>query len=152
MHSEEATTLFLDLYASIYRLSYRRRNPRSPRPSGEALALLQHLRDSGPLTVTEAARHFDRSQAAISERVQRLIGRGLLESHADQRDRRRHLVWLTERAEELLTVELEVLSRERVERAMEAMSDGDREGLIRSLEGLVCAIGREARDTDTRSE
>ncbi len=152
MHPEEATALFLELYATIYRLSYRRRDPRSPRPSGEALALLQHLRDSGPLTVTEAARHFDRSQAAISERVQRLIARGLLKSHADQRDRRRHLVWITERAEELLSVELEVLCRERIERAMEAMSDREREGLIRRLEGLVSAIGREAQDTDSRGE
>jgi len=136
MDAREAAREFADLYSTIYGLLYRRRDPRAWRPSGETLAMLQHLRDSGPLTVTEAARHFDRSQAAISERIEGLVERGLLDRIQDERDRRRHFVWLTEAGEELLRSEFEVLSSESLTGALQRLPPEERESLIRSTRAL----------------
>ena len=137
MNAEDAASHFLLLYGEVHRLSYRRRDPRSKSRSGEALAMLQHLRDSGPLTVTEAALHFDRSQAAISERVRSLVADGLVERVPDRRDRRCHLVWITEKGERLLETELDVLSRETITRGMNGMGAKERDRLIETLEALV---------------
>jgi len=130
---------FGQLYAEAYRWFHRRRDPRTRRPSGEALALLQHLRDAGPLTVTEAARHFARSQAAMSGRFERLLRRGLLERAEDARDRRRHIVWLTPGAEELLRVESEVLSSGLLAKAARRMKATDRAALVRGMRALLAA-------------
>ncbi len=136
MDATETAKTFAELYSAIYWHAYRRRDPREQRPSGEALAMLQHLRDSGPLTVTEAARHFDRSQAAISERIERMLERGLVERIQDERDRRRHFVWLTEAGEKLLRVELEILSGELLVRAARRMQATDRAALIQGMRAL----------------
>lgn len=145
MDGTETATVFAELYPEVYRRMYRRRDPRKPRPSGEALAMLQHLRDSGPLTVTEAARHFDRSQAAISERVERMIGRGLLARIEDERDRRRHFLWLTRKGEDLLRAESQVLSTDLVRRATARMDAADRVALIRGMRALLDASREDAR-------
>jgi DNA-binding MarR family transcriptional regulator len=146
MDANQTADMFADLYTSIYRHTYRRRDPRETRVSGETLAMLQHLRDSGPLTVTEAASHFDRSQAAISERIERLIERGLVTRVSDERDRRRHLIWLSEAGEELLSLEREVLSSELLLRATKRMSVADREALIEGLRAFIAASVAAARE------
>lgn len=99
--------------------------------------MLQHLRDSGPLTVGEAALHFDRSQASISERFERLLEAGLVLRLVDERDRRRHLVWLTPAGEELLHRETRVLSPELLERALEQLRPVRREELLRGMRALI---------------
>ncbi len=142
--------MFGDLYAEAYRHLHRRRDPRQRRPSGETLALLQHLRDTGPLTVTEAARHFDRSQSAMSERIERLLRRGLLDRVRDERDRRRHFIWLTAAAEELLRDERDVLSRKLLLRAARRMGSADRAALLRGMRALIAAAGADARATARR--
>lgn len=131
---------FLDLYADVYRHAYRRRDPRAPRISGEGLAMLEHLRDSGPLTIGEAARHFDRSQSSISERFRRLAERGFVESIPDERDQRRHLLWLTPAGEARLRAELDVLSREALAGAVARMEPNDRRALLDGMRALVRAV------------
>ena len=74
-----ATAEFVGLYADVYDRCYPRRSPREPALSTEGLMLLRHLEGAGPLTVQEAAAHFDRSQAATSEMIERLVRRELLE-------------------------------------------------------------------------
>ncbi len=148
MDATETAREFAELYPTVYRRMYRRRDPRESRPGGEALAMLQHLRDCGPLTVTEAARHFDRSQSAISERIERMVARGLLLRIEDERDRRRHFVWLSEKGEELLRVEREVLSPELLARATQGMTADDRAALIKGMRALVDSSRREASQTD----
>jgi DNA-binding MarR family transcriptional regulator len=147
MDAEETARTFAELYAAIYRYTYRRRDPREPRASGEALAMLQHLRDSGPLSIAEAARHFSLSQSSISERIRRLTDRGFVESIPDERDRRRHLVWLTEAGEELLRVEFRVLSPEFLEGATRRMRAADRASLIKGMDALLGAARAHARET-----
>lgn len=78
------------LFGRIYLHLHPRRGPGEYRPSGESLAILRHLAVSGPLSISEAAAHFDRSQAATSELVERLIRRGLVARQPAPRDRRRH--------------------------------------------------------------
>ena len=70
------------MFPETYRCFYRRQDPRKWRPSPETIAVLEHLAVSGPLTVTEAARHFDRSQSAMSEMFDRIIALDLLKRMA----------------------------------------------------------------------
>src|SRR6266545_526020 len=85
------------LWPAIYLPLHTRTEPRARRyrPTPESLGVLTHLAASGPLTVTEAARHMRRAQSVMSDIVTRLERRGLLERMRDERDRRRVLVWLT---------------------------------------------------------
>ena len=66
---------FAELFPEVYARFARRWEPEEYRPSHEANAILQHLAGSGPLTVMEAAAHFDGSQAATSELLNRLQAR-----------------------------------------------------------------------------
>lgn len=145
MDARDAAAEFGDLFAEVYRHCYTRRSPRDPGVSPESLALLHHLFDAGPLTVKEASAHFDRSQAAMSEMIQRLIERGLLDKIEDERDRRRHLVWLTEEGRAVATRERQPLSTELVAAAMAIMADEDREQLVQGMRRLVQAAAEHAQ-------
>ncbi len=133
----KAADSFAELFSQLYLRLYQRMDPRVWRPSQEALLVLHHLATTGPLTVKEAARHFDRSQAATSELIARLINRGLLAKMADERDRRRHMVWLTDEGHELLRRTTQVLSPDLLESALGHLAPKDREQLIRSLRSLL---------------
>lgn len=127
-------------FASTY-LRFHRRVPHPGyRPSREALAVLRHLRNTGPVTVSEAAEHFRRSQAATSEVLGRLVDRGLLERVPDERDRRRTLVWLTSTGQDVLEREEQVLSVDLLEHAFRQMAPDDREQLVRGLEALLATV------------
>lgn len=132
-----AADSFADLFSQLYLRLYQRMDPRVWRPSQEALLVLHHLASTGPLTVKEAAQHFDRSQAATSELIARLMRRGLLAKMTDERDRRRHLVWLTDEGHELLRRTTQVLSPELLENALTQLTPEAREQLIRRLRGLL---------------
>jgi|GEM_PF-246028 len=74
MKHDDLATWIAQLHPQVYhRLHYRWRKAEY-RPSTESLAMLNHLAISGPLTVTEAAQHFDRAQSAMSELIDRLYG------------------------------------------------------------------------------
>ena len=133
-------------YSRLYLFFYRRRDPRGYRPRPEALAVMEHLSATGPLTVTEAALHLDRSQSSVSELIDRLVQRGLLERIADERDRRRTLVWLSQVGRELLEAERHVLNAKLVARALELMPPKQREHLTEGLQALIDAAGRAARN------
>lgn len=138
--SREFAALFPEVYAHFC----RRWSPAEYRPSAEASAILEHLAGAGPLTVTEAAAHFGRSQAATSELLDRLQERGLVERIRDERDQRRHLVWLTERGR-ALTAELHrVLDPERLDAAFARLPAAERSDLVAGMRALIRA-GRELR-------
>ena len=69
---------FTELYRAVYVRFHRRDRVEAYRLSPESLAILRHLDASGPLTVKEAMRHFERSQSATSELISRLEKRGIL--------------------------------------------------------------------------
>ena len=154
MDANETAESVARLYPEVFHFLYRRRDPRAPGLSPESLALLRHLAGCGPLTVMEAARHFDRSQAATSERFERLIQRGLLERRQDERDRRQHLVWLSEEGRALVLEESQVLDLVRLAAASSRMSPSDRESLTRGLSALVaaCAAGAPEQSGSSQPE
>ena len=126
-----------EYYKRIYDRFYRRVKPESYRPGRESLAVLRHLSRTGPLTVTEAAQHFSRSQASTSEVFARLEKRGLLARVVDSQDRRRTLVWLTKTGLNVLDDSSQVLSRAKLERAFQQLSDTERHSVVQCLEALL---------------
>ena len=91
---------FAELFHAVYLTFHRRDRPRSELP-GASRAVLEHLALAGPLTIGEAAAHMRRAQSVISEIVTHLERDGLLERENDPGDRRRTLIWLTERAAQI---------------------------------------------------
>ena len=85
---------FAALFRALYLTYHRRDGPRSDLP-GASRAVLTHLAVAGPLTVGEAAVHLGRAQSVVSEIVDGLARKGLLERERDPADRRRTLIWLT---------------------------------------------------------
>lgn len=153
MDADMAARAVMTLYQEIYRLLARRLEPGARRQSPEALAVLGHLAQIGPATVTEAAAHFNRSQSATSELVDRLEVRGLVERMCDERDRRRHLVWLTPDGLQALRIARQVLDTTRLIHVLERLSPNARAGLVAGLEALVeAARTRHGEEDDERND
>lgn len=126
-----------DLYPAVYELLHARWHLDEKRPSPESLAVLQHLARSGPLTVSEAARHFGRALSAISELMDRIEASGWIARSPDGRDRRRTLLWLTEAGTDVLERSRQVLSRDALAAATTRMSADERAQLLAGLRALV---------------
>jgi len=139
MSTRKTARRIIEAYSRLFHLFYRRRDPRGYRPRPETLAIMEHLMSTGPLTVAEAALHFGLSQAATSEHIARLVRRELLVTLPDERDRRRHLVWLTTKGRALLEDERQVLSVDLVEQALKTMTRQQQKQLLQSLNALVDA-------------
>jgi DNA-binding MarR family transcriptional regulator len=137
MDERTAAETFNEQFMRLYQRFYRRVRATAYRPGPEALAVLRHLHDAGPLTVTEAARHFSRSQAATSELIARLEHRGLIERVADGRDRRNKLVWLTPAGIEAFRESVRVLSLSRLERALAQLTPAERGDAVVALTKLL---------------
>ena len=142
------TEQFAELFPQVYAAFCRRWTPGEYRPSAEAAAVLEHLADIGPLTVTEAAAHFGRSQAATSELLDRLAARDLVERVRDERDQRRHLVWLTKQGRALTLEIRRVLDPARLDRAFSRLGKEERRALLDGMRALV----RVAKELRTETE
>jgi DNA-binding MarR family transcriptional regulator len=94
---------------------------------------------TGPLTIGEAGKHLRRAQSVVSEIVDHLEKKHLLERLRDPRDRRRTLVWLTEDGLALLERDREVLSRDLLTQAAARMTAADRAALLRGTRALLAA-------------
>ncbi len=137
MDAQDAAHTFVDLFPDVYRRFHRRVHHTEYQLTSESLAVVQHLADAGPLTVTEASRHLGRSQAATSEILSRLVDRGLLARMPDERDRRRILVWLTPLGHETLQESRSVLAFHLVHRAMNQLPARQRNALIQGMQELL---------------
>jgi DNA-binding MarR family transcriptional regulator len=141
----DAAAEFCELFPAVYLCFCRRRaRGREERLTPQMTAVLLHLSMAGPLTVGEMARHFDRAQSVVSDIVDGLARKGLLERMRDARDRRRVLVWLTDAAHAALARDRQVLDPERVARAMRALGEAERRALVEGMRALV----RAARETE----
>jgi DNA-binding MarR family transcriptional regulator len=120
-------------------LRFHRRDERRSALSGTARAVLLHLARTGPLTVTEAARHLDRAQSVVSDIVTQLEAKALLERQIDPDDRRRTLVWLTPEGFDHLERDREVLAIQLLARAFAGMTAAERNALLRGLAALLDA-------------
>jgi DNA-binding MarR family transcriptional regulator len=101
--------------------------------------VLGHLAISGPLTVGEAARHLGRAQSVVSEIVDHLEAKALLEREPDPADRRRTLVWLTPDGQEALRRDGDVLGIDRLVTALGRLPDAQRDALLTATAALVAA-------------
>src|SRR5688500_6080538 len=132
---------FADLFPQVYLRLHARKDRTRTKVTPQMWAVLQHLAMAGPLTVTEAAAHFGRAQSVVSETVDTLCEKNLLERMRDERDRRRTLVWLTEAGQAFLAKEQRVLDDERLALAMARLPPATRRGLLDGMAALVAAAG-----------
>jgi len=152
MDAEEAARRFTELYHRSFVAFHRRARPGEKGLTREALAVLLHLSDTGPLTIAEACEHFSRSQAATSDIVTRLERRGLLARMQDERDRRRTLVWLTEEGRERLRRETTVLDPEPLTEALRGLDVDQRAQLLASFARLLGDRVPESDETHEEEE
>ncbi len=146
MDAKTAARLFGDLFPAIYRRFHRRVGLADYRPTMQSLAVLEHLAATGPLTVGEMADHLDRSQAATSEIVERLVDREMLARMPDERDRRRVLVWLTPAGRTSLEEARRVLSDDLLLSAFGQLDAGERVRLTESMKRLLATEPRRKTD------
>jgi DNA-binding MarR family transcriptional regulator len=139
--ADDAAAAFCELFPAVYVRFCRRHEPGKSRTrlTPQQDAALHHLAMSGPLTIGEMAAHFARAQSVVSEIVDGLEHKGLLERMRDARDRRRTLVWLTDEARDVLSRRAEVLDPALVARAMRALTPGERKNLVDAMRALVRA-------------
>jgi DNA-binding MarR family transcriptional regulator len=135
---------FCALFPAVYLRFCRRGRDDAARLTPQMDAVLHHLSMSGPLTVGEMARHFGRAQSVVSEIVAGMVGRGLLETMRDARDRRRTLVWLTDQAHEVMARRSEVLDPRLVAAAMRKLRADERNRLVDGMRALVRAAEGDA--------
>ncbi|HEX8789657.1 MAG TPA: MarR family winged helix-turn-helix transcriptional regulator [Polyangiaceae bacterium] len=135
---------FCALFPAVYVRFCRRGRDDASRLTPQMDGVLHHLSMSGPLTVGEMAQHFGRAQSVVSEIVAGMVGRGLLETMKDARDRRRTLVWLTDHAHEVLARRSQVLDPQLVAAAMKKLRAEERSQLVEVMRALVNAAERDA--------
>ena len=129
-------------YRAVYLLGARRVADARERPSSEALVLLQHLAQSGPLTLSEMQQHLQRALSTLSVKVAALETQGLLTRQPDLNDARRALVWLTPKGREVLEDALQVLDRDRLEDAARRLSPPQRANIACALQDLHAALAQ----------
>lgn len=96
--------------------------------SPTASAVLYRLHAEGPARLTVLAALVDISQPSMTQLVQRLERRGLVERSVDPADRRVALVTITDGGRELV-LEQENAVRARLREAVEGLSAQERDGL-----------------------
>lgn len=133
---------FAEMFPAIY-LRFHRRDGKREEMTGATRGTLLHLANTGPLTIGEIAEHFDRAQSVVSEIVDALEKKGLLERMRDPKDKRRVLVWLTDAGRAALERDREVLSTELVANAMARMRPADRAALLEGMKALIDANDEE---------
>ena len=139
MIQNDSATEFMALYSDIYRRLHASWDKHEYYPSSEALAVMSHLLLSGPLTITEAAQHFNRAQSAMSELIDRLQANDYVTRIKDSRDRRRTLIWLTDKGRLLYQRTQEVLNRELLQQSLELLAEPQRQQLLENFQALVTA-------------
>ena len=128
------------LYPAVYRRFHARRqhlpgSDLTPR----MLGVLRHLAAVGPLTIGEQANQFGLRAATVTELVDRLESRRLVERMHDERDRRRVFVWLTSEGRRRAAGYPEVLETSLLASALARMGNTDRARLIAGLRALLDA-------------
>ena len=138
---------YAELFPAVY-LQFHRRDGKRRELSGPSRAVMNHLAITGPLTVGECARHFDRAQSVVSDIVEHLEHDGWLARVRDEQDRRRTLVWLTDAGRSRLVEEQDVLSKSALERAFSRMTAKERAQLLAGTRALI----RAARATNKKEQ
>lgn len=140
MDTEAFAQDFGRLYRELYHHAVRRIDNACAAPSAETTALLMHLSQAGPLTLSELSQHFDRALSTLSAKVATLEAQGLLARQRDEGDARRALIWLSPAGREHLLQTLEVLDPTLLASAAGALSPAERGALLAGLRSLIAAL------------
>ena len=140
MTDAEFAAAFEDLFRSAYLRAVRRVRDKRERLTPETVAVLDHLAMSGPLTPGELARHLDRAPSTLSEMLDHLLAKGLLERDRDPGDARKSLIWLSSAGRAALIEARQVLDPAIVARAAAALSDGDRAAFLDTFSLFVSSL------------
>ncbi|MBI5721159.1 MAG: MarR family transcriptional regulator [Burkholderiales bacterium] len=144
-------TAFAAAFGQIYRETYHRAVRRigdgRQALSAETTALMLHLSQAGPMTLSELARHFGRALSTLSAKIAALEAEGLLARQRDEGDGRRALVWLSAAGRQALMQALQVLDTERLAVAAQALPPAERAQLLATLNTLIAALPPHHRET-----
>jgi len=140
MDEQDFAREFGRLYREIYLRAVREVDDARERLSPESTALLLHLAQAGPLTLSELAPHLERSMSTLSAKVSALEDAGLLARQRDDADARRALIWLSPAGRAALAQALEVLDAPRMAVAAGALEPARRRRLLDDLQALAAAI------------
>jgi DNA-binding MarR family transcriptional regulator len=111
-------------------------------------SVLAHLDELAPVTVTALAHHLGVGVPTVTEAIDRLERRGVVERRRDVRDRRRVELRLTRLGIERMQAS-SVLDHARVGEVLAALSARQRSAAVRGLE--ILAAGARKVMTDERS-
>lgn len=136
--------LFRRLYATFHRRDGTRADL-----TNASRATLTHLAQAGPVTIGEAAQHLRRAQSVVSEIVDGLAGRGLVERERDPADGRRTLVWLTAAGRDRIVRDADVLDIDLLQAALAGMGGAERAALLAGLATLAGADAHSATKEPT---
>ena len=140
MDTQAFARQFGQLYRQLYQRAVRRIDDARDAPSAETTALLLHLAQTGPLTLSELSGHFDRALSTLSAKVAALEARGLLARQRDEEDARRALIWLSPPGREHLLQALDVLDTTLLAAAAQVLSPEQRGTLLTGLQSLLAAL------------
>ena len=140
MDTQDFALQFNQLYRELYRMAVKRVDDARAQLSPETTALLLHLGQTGPLTLSEMAQHFGRALSTLSAKVAVLEGDGLLTRQPDDMDGRKTLIWLSPPGQQALSQALEVLDTHRLATAAAQLSQLQREQLLAGLQVFIAAL------------
>jgi DNA-binding MarR family transcriptional regulator len=128
---------FQSLFQNIFWKTVRKMPDETARPSVQTTAILRVISQVGPSTVGELAKHLDRGQSTISETIERLMGRGLVDRMPDATDGRRSLIWLSPEGRDVLLKASTPLDIHLIDGLSERLTNADRDDLIRILKKMT---------------
>ena len=140
MDTQAFARQFGQLYRELYQRAVRRIDDPRDALSAETTALLLHLAQGGPMTLSELSLHFDRALSTLSAKVSALQDQGLLARQRDEADARRALIWLSPAGREQLLQALEVLDTALLASAAASMPAQQRSALLAGLQSLIAAL------------
>jgi len=140
MTDAEFAAAFENLFRSTYLRAVRRVRDKRERLTPETVAVLDHLAMSGLLTSGELARHLDRAPSTLSEMLDHLLAKGLLERDRDPADARRSLIWLSNAGRTASIEAHQVLDPAILARAAAALPVADRRAFLDTFSLFVSSL------------
>ena len=140
MNKNQFANQFEELYRATYARAVRTIRDKRERLSPETNALLTHLSFTGPLSLSELSQHVSRAPSTLSEMIDHLEAKGLLERETDPKDKRRTLIWLTDLGIDALINSSRVLDHKRLKKAIDGFSKKEREQFLVLFEKFIFAL------------
>jgi DNA-binding MarR family transcriptional regulator len=123
-------------FKRIYSKCHVHWDSRHPQPSIEAMAFMSHLHKTGPISISEASLHFDRSMSATTELIDRMKKQNWVSKQTDQTDKRSKFIWFTEYGESIYEKCQRVLDFDKLQNALNLLTEAEKENLLTYLKKI----------------